>query len=202
MKKTIILGLVALLAVSVVGPAAAKKKKPKPKPAPAAVSLQYFLRSDEACEAPFLSLTDGEDSDCVYGDTGFSPVWDAAGEDFSSYYAAADGLPLVFDTSRKITGSMSIRGWNGTGVGNAEVNIALIATIAGEEKEIGTYTESYTAGPQHVQNVVFEMTIDPALAGVTVEGLTLAVDANGTTLGGRGVEHDDAVPSVTIPALK
>lgn len=200
MKKVVTLAVVAALALVVVGPADAKKKKPK-KLSPAAV--QYFLRTAEDCTAPFLSTTDGEDVDCIYGDTGFSAVGEAAGEDWSMTYVASDGLPLVLDTAGKVTGSMAIRGWNTAGgIGEAEVDLVLSATIAGEEKEIGTFNHAYSAGPAHVETIEFEMVLDPALAGVTLDGMSLNVYAHGLTVGGRGVEHDDVVPSITIPALQ
>ena len=200
MKKTVIFMLTAALAFSLIGPADAKKKKPK-KTAPATpVSLQFYLRSDEACEAPFLSLTDAEDGDCIYGDTGF---YDALGDDFTQNYVAADGVPLVLDVTKPVTGSIGIRGWNTAGgVGMAEIDLVLLATIGGEEKELGTYNEAYTVGPAETHMVEFEMALDPALAGLTVETLTLAVNSHGTTAGGRGVEHDEPVASMTIPALK
>jgi hypothetical protein len=201
MKKVVTLAVVAALALVVIGPADAKKKKPK-KARP--VAVQYFLRTAEDCAAPFLSTTDGEDVDCVYGETGFSAVGEAAGRDWSMTYVASDGVPLVLDAAGKVTGAMSVRGWNSAGgIGEAEVDLVLTATIAGEEKEIGTFNHAYTAGPAHVENIEFEMALDPALAGVAVEGLSLNFYSHGLTLGGRGIEHDDAtIPTITIPTLK
>jgi hypothetical protein len=206
-KKTITLVLVGLLAFVVLGPAAAKKKKPKKPSAPVPVEVQYFLRTEEACEAPFLSTTDGEDvSDCFFGvDDMFNEyaAAQAAIGDPVDHYVAADGLPLKLDAARKAVGTISIRGWNGTGVGSAVVDLTLKATIAGEEKELGTFSHSYTAGPNQVEQVDFEITIDPAVAGLVAEGLTLDVYAHGNIILGRGVEHDsDPAPSITIPAFK
>lgn len=201
MKKILVLLVVGALAVGVLGPAAAKKKK-KPK-APVPVELQYFLRTDADCAAPFLSLKDAEDGDCIYGDGGLADVYSQSGLlDMTSHYVAADGLPVTLDPTRHVTGEVAIRGWNGTGVGAAEIEFTLIATIAGEEKELGTYSESYTAGPQETKVIAFEMTLDPALAGATVEALTLDVNAHGVTVGGRGVEHDEPVSSIQVPALQ
>lgn len=203
LKKIVTLMMVGLLAVGVLGPASAKKKKPKKPPAPTPVELQFFLRSDADCAAPFLSLTDAEDGDCIYGDDGLADVYQDSGLlDMVDHYVAADGVPLTLDPTRKVTGSIGIRGWNGTGVGAAEIEITLIATIAGEEKELGTYSESYTAGPQETKTITFEMAPDAALAGAVVEGLQLDVYAHGTVVGGRGVEHDEPVSFIKVPALQ
>lgn len=101
----------------------AKKKKPKKLPAPVPAALQFFLRSDADCAAPFLSLTDAEDGDCIYDD-------DVDNDEDG----AADGVPLTLDTMPKVT------------------------------------------------------TLDSAPAGATV--------------GGRGVEHDEPVSSIQVPALQ
>ena len=200
MKKLVTLAVVVALALVVVGPADAKKKKPK-KLAP--VAVQYFLRTAEDCAAPFLSTTDGEDVDCIYGNTGFSAVGEATGEDWSMTYVAADGLPLVLDGAGKVTGTIGVRGWNTYGgIGDSEVDLVLTATIAGEEKEIGTYNHAYSAGPAHHESIEFEIPLDPALSGLTVEALSLNFHSHGLTLGGRGVEHDEPVSSITIPALQ
>jgi hypothetical protein len=209
-RKTITLMLVAVLALAVTGPVAAKKKK-KPRPAP--VDVQYFLRTGEGCELS-LSLTDGEDaSDCFYGvDDMFNEYPQLQGNavfaEGTDHYIAAEGLPLTLDPTRKATGTISIRAYGapGTltfGIGNAEVDLTLKATVAGEEKELGTFTHAYTAGPNHVEVVEFEIPIDPAFAGVVAEGLTLDVWTHGTVLFGRGIEHDSEIPpSIKVPALK
>lgn len=203
MKKLIVLGLVSGLVLGVFGPADAKKKKKKPA-APVPVELQFFLRTNGDCDAPFLSLTDGEDGDCVYGDGGIvGEVYQETGLlDMVNHYAATDGLPLQLDTSRPLAGSIGVRGWNGAGVGQAEVEFTLFGTIAGEEVELGTYSESYTAGPQ--ETTVFELNVelDAKYAGATVEGLKLDVYIHGATIGGRGVEHDEPVSFIKVPALQ
>jgi hypothetical protein len=201
-KKTIILVLVAILGISLIGPATAKRKKRKPK-APVPVELPYFLRMDAECTAPSLSLVDAEDPDCVYGDGGLADAYQEAGLlDMVAHYVAADGLPFVLDTARHVTGSIGIRGWNGAGVGDAQVDITLFGTIAGEEVELGTYSEAYTPLPQETKVIELDLEIDPAFAGATIEGLKLDIYSHGLTLGGRGVEHDEPVSMIKVPALK
>lgn len=205
MKRFVIPVLVVVLAVSLIGPATAAKRKKKKKKAPTPIELQFFLRTNGDCAAPFLSLTDGEDGDCVYGDGGaIGEVYQATGVlDVVMHYAAADGLPLKLDASRHLTGSIGIRGWNGAGgVGPAEIDMTLIGTIAGEEVELATYSEAYTAAPDEVKMIELDLEIDPKFAGAVVETLTLDVYSHGYTLAGRGVEHDEPVASITIPAFK
>jgi hypothetical protein len=101
-----------------------------------------------------------------------------------------------------VTGSISLRGWNGAGVGAAEIDLTLIATIAGEEVELGSYQESYTAGPQETKVITLDLALDPKFAGAVVEGLKLDVFSHGNTAGGRGVEQDEPVSSITIPAFQ
>ena len=212
MKKLVTIAVVGALAFGLLGPAEAKKKK-KPK-APVPVEVQFFLHTEENCEVFSLTLTDGEDAtDCAFViDDMFNddplpiqgPVVDS--------YTASEGVPLKLDPTRKVTGSITLRGTGGSlagqpielGMGNAEVDLTLKATIAGEEKVLGTYTESYTVlAPNQRHQIDFELTLDPALAGTTIDALVLDVFTHGTVVGGRGVEHDAEVPpSIKVPALQ
>lgn len=206
MKRIITLALVAVLALSIIGPADAAKKKKKKKRRAVPIELQYFLRAPESCnDGPFLSLTDGEDADCVYGDTILNPVYGATGGALADpvlHYPAVDGVPLRLDPSRKVSAAISTRGWNNTGAGVSDWTFTLIATIAGEEKEIGTHSASQQTGPADPKVLEFEMEIDPATAGAVVEEIRLDIYIEGVLIGGRGVEHDEPVSSITIPAFK
>lgn len=203
MRKIVIFMLVGLLGVAVLGPAAAKKKKPKKPAAPVPVELQYFLRAPESCTTDsFLSLTDGTDADCVYVDSATNAVATAAGLDAWMHYPAVDGLPLTLDTARKVVATIATRGANGTGAGPTSFEFVLVGTVAGEEKELARHTESGTFGPGEIKTMEFEMTLDPALAGAILEGLRLDVYVEGPALVGRGIEHDEPVSSIKVPALK
>lgn len=204
MKKLLIFGAVAALVLGLLGPADAKKKKKKP-PAPVPIELQYFLRATESCgDGPFLSLTDAEDVDCVYGDAALNPVYGATGGlvDPVLHYPAQDGLPLKLDPSRPVTAAISTRGWNSTGAGISEWTFTLIATIGGEEKEIATHSLSQTTGPSEVKVEEFEMELDAALDGAVVEAIRLDIYVEGVMVAGRGVEHDEPVSSIKIPAFQ
>ncbi|HEX2293688.1 MAG TPA: hypothetical protein VHN37_00065 [Actinomycetota bacterium] len=203
MKKVITIGLAGLLAVSLLGPAAAAKKKKKKPPAPAPVELQFFMRRDDCntdADNPHLSLTDAEDFDCIPSAT-LNNVYGP--EIATDVYPAADGVPLTLDPTRKVTGSLSLRSWNGAGIGIVDVDIKLLGVIAGEEKELGAVQTSYTAVPAETAVVTYEIELDPALAGAVAEGLTLTVFTHGANAGiAGGVEHDDPPSWVKVPALQ
>lgn len=208
MRKIVTLALAGLLAFALLGPAsAAKKKKPKKPPAPVPVELQFFLRAEESCAEAYLSLTDGEDVDCLYSDSFLNPLYagpvgGATGIDPVIHYTAADGVPLTLDTTRKVAASIATRGWNQTGVGVSEWEFALVGEVAGEEKVLATHTVSTTTGPAEPSLLEFEMELDPALAGAVVDTLRLDVMIDGTFVGGRGIEHDEPASTIKVPALK
>ena len=202
-KKIVTLGLVGLLALGLLSPASAAKKKKKPK-APVPVEVQFFLRADDGCPEPYLSTEAGSaDGFCYYGvDDMFNEYGaDAAFGDPVDHYVATDGVPLKLDPARKVTGSITISGWAGTGIGPAELDVTLKGTIAGEEKVLGTFAESYTGEPNVDHVSEFEITIDPALAGAVLDGLTLDVYSHGTTLFGRGAEHNGQ-SFIKVPAFQ
>jgi hypothetical protein len=206
-KRFVALVLAGLLAFVIAGPASSKKK-PKPKPKLKKVSVQFFLHTEEGCSGQYLlTLADGEDAtDCFFGVDDmlneYPEAEPAIGNPVDSY-VASEGVPLTLDASRKVTGTMTLVGWAGTGVGDAEVDITLKATIAGEEKEIGTLNHAYSPGPEHAETVEFEFTIDPTLNKAVADTLALDVYTHGNVLFGRGIEHDSEVPpSLTVPALK
>lgn len=68
--------------------------------------------------------------------------------------------------------------------------------------ELGSYSETYTAGPQETHAIQLDMPLDPKFAGVTVDSLKLDIYSHATRVGGRGVEHDDPVSFITIPAFQ
>ena len=202
MKKIAIFVLASVLAFGLLGPAAAKKKKKPPAPAP--VEVQFFLRADADCPEPYLSTTAGsDDGGCYYGvNDAFNETGPAlVSGDPVDHYVAVDGVPLTLDPTRKVTGSITVSGWAGTGLGNAELDVTLIGTIAGEEVTLGTFAESYTGEPNTNHTSEFEIALDPALAGAVVEGLTLDVYSHGVTVFGRGAEHNGQ-SWIKVPGLK
>jgi hypothetical protein len=211
MKKLIVVGLVAgLVAGSLAAPAAAKKKK-KPKPAaPVSVDQKFFLRQDsDSCQTPhtFLSTTDGTDLSCFYTDAGV--MYEAVNQVApvtTADFAAEDGVPFVFDTTKKITGEITIHGGDaGAGpvsAGQARFDVVVVAEVGGELKEIGAVSETWTTTPGDVHVVKLDMTIDPSLAGQTVDTFQIATTLRGASIGPHTIELDAPPSFVVVPTLK
>ena len=226
MKKTIVIALIAALIGSAfaMAPAAAKKKKKKKKKvAIVQVDQKFFLRRD-ACgtdaDNTRLSLQDGADAGCWFVDSGiaYEAIYQAAanGAPLTSDplwepYPAADGVPLVLDAAKPLTGEVTFYGGScvvdpacspaGLAAGQATVRIRAIATIAGEDKELGTFEESFAITPGSTHTSEIEMEMDPSLQGVTLEGVRIEIFKGGAAYGPGGVEYDDPASFVTIPAL-
>ena len=206
MKKLVVFGLVAgLIAGSLAAPAVAKKKKkPKPPAAPVSVDQKFFLRQDsDACGSAHehLSLTDGADLSCFY--TGGGIVNEARGS--VTDWVAEDGVPFVFDTAKKITGEITIHGGDlGAGpmsLGQARFDMAVLAEIGGEFKEIGTLSETWTTVPGDVHLVKPDITIDPALAGQSVTGFRIDTQLRGVAIGPHTIQLDTPASWLVVPTL-
>ncbi len=205
MKKLVVFGLVAgLIAGSLAAPAVAKKKKKKPPAAPVSVDAKFFLRQDsDACGTAHehLSLVDGPDLSCIY--TGAGIVNEARGS--ITDWLAEDGVPFVFDTAKKITGEITVRGGDlGTGpvsLGQAQFDMIVLAEIDGEFKEIGTVSETWVTAPGDVHLVKPDITIDPALAGQTVTGFRVDTKLRGVAIGPHTIELDDPASWLIVPTL-
>ena len=220
MKKTLIaLLIMGLVAGSLAAPAAAKKKKKKKKPVPVAVDQNFYLRDIDGCDSGenHLSVTDGEDSGCWYVDTG--PMYDAFVEaglltpaDLGQTWTTMDGTPFKFDPTKPITGEISTSSGSclvdggcapaGVGAGQATLDIVVTATIGGETKEIGAFTESFVVAPGGAHTTKFEMPVDAALAGLQVDSLTVLTYLHGAAVGHGIIELNDPSSFLTGPSFK
>ncbi len=212
MKKLMVTALtLGLLAGSLIAPAEAAKKKKKPKPpaAPVSVDQKFFLRQDATpCSAAHehLSLTDGTDLSCFYTGGGLpNEVRAQTTGPIITDWAAEDGVPFVFDTAKKITGEITIHGGDlGTGpisAGQARFDIALIAEVGGEEKEVGTLSETWITVPGDVHVVTLDLAIDPALAGQQVTAFRADTQLRGVAIGPHTIELDEPASFIVVPTL-
>lgn len=211
MKKLIVVGLVAgLVAGSLAAPATAKKKKPKPPPAPVSVDQKFFLRQDsDSCSSSheFLSTTDGTDLSCYYTDAGAPyEVVNQARPVVTATWAAEDGVPFVFDTAKKLTGELTIVSGDAVpgspSAGQARFDLVVLAEVAGEVKEIGAVSETWTTVPGDVHVVKLDLAIDSALAGKTVDAFQVDTTMRGVAFGPHTIELDNPASFVVVPILK
>lgn len=220
MKKALIVALVlGLIAGSLAAPAAAKKKKKKKPPVPVAVDQKFFLRDADGCDTSEnqLSLLDGVDTGCWYVDSGlaYEAIVGAGlltSADLAQSWASVDGTPFALDTSKPITGEVTTSG--GACVvdggcapapvsgGLAMLDVTVLATIAGEEKEIGLFTETFPAVPGSPHTSAVEITLDPALEGLRVDSLRVLTYIHGASAGHGIVVLDDPASFLTIPSFK
>ena len=237
MRKSVILLIVGSLIVGSLGaPAVAKKKKKKKKPV--AVEQQFFLRSS-GCSEPdvnfdYLSLTDAdEEIQCFYTGSGIrNTIGDETGdacapdpitggercavsgrETATRYFDAIDGIPIVLNTKKAITGSIWTSGGAcpvggvpcspaGLGVGETTMDVSVVGKIGEEETPIGELSETYQVQPGTVHEVKIEMKIEPALAGKKFDTIELRTWQGGAAAG-HGVINTNGETSsfISIPSL-
>lgn len=219
MKRTALIALliVGLVAGSLVAPAAAKKKKKK-KPVPVSVDQNFYLRDLDGCETAqnHLSVTDAADSGCWYVDTF---VYDAFVEtglltaaDLGQTWTTMDGTPFKFDPSKPITGEISTSSGaclvDGgcspamVGAGQATLDVVVSATIDGEAKEIGAFSESFVVVPGSPHTSKLEIPVDAALAGQQVDSLSVLTYLHGPAVGHGIIEVSDPSSFITVPSFK
>lgn len=232
MKKTMVVALAGALVVSgLLVPAQAKKTKKKPPPAPVQVDQKFFLSSTGCSTAggnfDYLSIADADaETECWYTGSGIrNEIGGTTGtvgaqgsnvvtsrEGATRYWDTVDGVPLVLDASKPITGSIWTSGGRcviaspcaptGIGVGNVTMDVAVVGMIAGEEKVIGEFAETYPVQPGTVHEIKIDLKIDPALNGVQFETLELRTWMHGHAAG-HGVinTNGDTSSFISFPAL-
>lgn len=192
MKKLIATALVGGLVMgALVAPATAAKKKKKPKvPVAVASETKFFMHWDDdgaggCAGAQYLSIEDKEDpgSGCEFTALPAQEILIATGQGaLSREWPATNGVPLVLDAARKITGEIVMRGSAGAG---AKVEVVVTGMVDGAVVEIAkgeTQTVNFAASGQTGPQVLkFELTPDAALTGKTLEGLTLTTTTRGVT---------------------
>lgn len=199
-KPLITLVAVGLIAATLAGPAEAKKKKPKP---PTAVQMDqtYFLvntnESGCASEGMLLMLNPietGGSCGSYFGGPVNTALSQSGGRACTPEiptqgslcgmisYSAGEGLPVVLDATKKITGTIFVSSYRGAAQnpgglsgGPTTFNMQLTGTVNGEEKTVGTFSSDYTVTPdKQIYEVPFEIALDPALDKAQVT--TLLVD--------------------------
>ncbi|HET7482507.1 MAG TPA: hypothetical protein VFK89_06550 [Actinomycetota bacterium] len=222
MKKILVVALAATLVLGALAPAQAKKKKKHRKPTVTSVDQKFFMRRDDCggdADNTRLSLLDGPDTACWFVDAGiaYEAIDQAAGAGapFDSsvlweQYPAADGVPLTLDTSRPITGEITLYGGDcvqdpacspaGLTAGQATFRVRVIGTVAGEDKELGTFEDTFTSTPGSTHTSKVSIQVDPSFDKVTFEALRLEVFKGGEAYGPGGIEYDSPASFLAIPS--
>lgn len=211
MKRHLIVLLVIGLVVGALAPAQAAKKKKKPKPV--AVDLTYnVVWGGETCALSTLTDLATPDQSCGDPFAG-STTGPVLGTGEPIVIAAIDGLPLTLDAAKPVKGTLHTRSYtlaaladNGAGVplgaGEAEWQIVLAGTSAGEDVIIGEVTtEPYLVTPGTGDyEVTFEIAPPAELAGKVFDTLSLSLEQIGSATV-HGAIRADATSMLTLGAF-
>ncbi|HEX2240275.1 MAG TPA: hypothetical protein VHJ82_03935 [Actinomycetota bacterium] len=203
--RKVLIGLVALSLVVATAPANAKKKT---KLVPADVTY-YNVGSGDACGSLTLTQSEG-DGGCGNPFYGILEPADPGGG-VPMQHLAVDGLPLTLDTSKPITGSVTVQSYllagapmdvDVVGVGQAVLTVVLTGTTGGEEVTIGEFESApYLVTPAEIEYVVeVEIAPDEALNGKVFDSLTMSLKNIGNSLF-HGVYPADGTTQLTFGAL-
>ena len=199
----LVLGLVGGY-MGATGAAAKKKKKKKIVP----VEATFFLRDDNGCESPnYLSKKDGPDEGCAQTDSFLNEaVINQAGligeELIADTFEARDGVPLVLDATKALTGEITTYSIDGAGLGQAEIDITVSGVSGGEQIILGEQTDTFVVTPAEPTHTMdFNVELDDALNKKKFESLTVTFYPHGWAAFHSGVELDDPASFIKVPTL-
>ena len=220
-KKLLVLGLVTGVVFSSLGVAeAAKKKKPKPVPVPAQADQTFFMRRDactgDEADNARLSITDGTEpadgNQCGFLDYGvMNEVYVASGDTaVSDAWPAVDGLPLVLDATKPITGTINMYSSYlgdplpaevGVAAGQVEMVIDITGVSAGEDIVVGTAMVEYQVTPgTALYEVKFEIKPGAELDKKSFEEFVLTTTVRGPNALHGLYELDNPASTVIVPS--
>jgi len=208
--------LVAALVVGTGASAAnAATHKPAKKHVLKPISMKFYMNgnaADGSCtEDPALStkLDGGGSEGCgIIGGVPLEEVFYQAGSPDTTTYSTkkGDGMPLLVDVKRKITGQVGTESWTGVvgGAGTVTVELEVDAiTTSGQSVVISTQTLTKTLSPNGgaVTNLPWSASIPGSLAGKTLLSLSVSTTIHGTYID-QGAKHYDGDSYVVVPGLK
>jgi hypothetical protein len=169
-------------------------------------ATRFYLRRDDcggSNDNPHLSVVNGTDvgDGCGLVVTVAGPGGDADPGAFVDF-PSTDGMPLSFDGSQNVTGTIDLESLAGAGTGLLEVDVSMEALDHGNGVTIGSDSESILITPLAADYPV-PFTIQPnaALNGHDLSGIDLRVRVHGPYvfsgfIGNSGKSWTD-VPSTT-----
>jgi hypothetical protein len=121
-----------------------------------AQTTRFHLRRDgcgTANDNPHLSVTSGTDAGDGCGLIVNSAVGVGGDADQAAFvdFPSTDGMPLAFDASQPIAGTIDLQG---LGIGLAEVDVSMEALVGGEGAAVGSATSSAVLDPTLADNEV------------------------------------------------
>ena len=147
-------------------------------------NTKLYLRRDgcgTATDNPHLSVTagapDGGDGCGFIGGNGIAS--EAAPGLFSTDYPTTDGMPVMLDATRQITGTFDLQN-DTAGVGQVTLDFQLEALVGGNGVVVGTDTETALVDPTTSDYpVAFHIAVPAGLDQTTISGLDLHVFLHG-----------------------
>lgn len=164
--------------------------------AAAPLTSKFYLRAN-GCgatqEAGRLDPKSGADTSDGCGTIGGLPVDEAIaraeGAVFDDYDTGKAGIPVKLDSTRKVTGQISVASWFGAGgAGEIAVDLVLTArTTAGKTIDFGTVTVTKTtASADAVVSFPFTFNVPASGKNATLSHITLSVAQRGANIGYSG----------------
>jgi len=206
----LIAALVAGTGASAANAATAHKKKHVLKP----ISTKFYMNGNAAdgkcTETPSLSTKlDGSGSEgCgLYGLPAEEVFYKVDAADTTTYSTTkGDGIPMIVDVKRKITGQVGTSSWTGVvgGLGEVDVDLEIDAiTTTGQSVVVSTQQLKATLGPggDPVQNLPFTASFPGSLVGKTLNSFSVSVTIHGAYIN-QGAEHYQGDSYVVVPGLK
>lgn len=175
--------------------------------APVEDQEQFFLRGEGcgATEDPYLSTMSGDDGLDGCGGIGglpFNEIFNAAGVDVSTDFTTRDGVPVVVDATRNLTGQVQAEQWVGNTVSAGqvvvEVEISGLQEGSSVRVTLGTFTDEAIVTPLDGDGIVFEFDLDipdnvstTPFRQLTVNVVVRGVNQNNSNLGLSGDSYID-----------
>ncbi|HWH27941.1 MAG TPA: hypothetical protein VNU26_03090 [Mycobacteriales bacterium] len=122
-------------------------------------------------------------------------------------FTTENGVPLVVDASRDVSGVIATQSWTGTGgIGEVVVDIEMFGTRIGsngrpQSVELGSGTFSTTALPtETVYEVAFTLDLPDALQGTELQSITLTYAPRGANWNAQAAKYNGS-SFVDVPTI-
>lgn len=198
MRKTIVSVLTVALVAGSLGVAAHAKK---------ATGIDFYLRGPD-CSADVLGLSvkdEPGDGTCGGAENGaVNGVSGQAGQPMvEQTWMAYDGLPLVLDASKPVTGKLYITSFVGRTAGPATLDVKIQVQTGGKTVDVGSATVDYLVTPvQAWTEVVFEIDVPAKLNKKKITALQMRTTSRGYAPLQGYFHMENPASFITIPAFK